>query len=228
MKSIRIQLKKQAEKNEQLFHEALGPDFENIWNLLEVYNKQINICVNKSCNDEKRNLLMIMLWNSMSDIFCCMDALERGHEQTVFNNLRMILENFCFVFEITQDKTYYIWEEFKKSRYSTQKSVGEISNKFKKRFKDLYTLYRHLSGISHQSQFYLIARQLVSRPTDIAIFSHLKPINQEKFKTQINILLIIIFLSRSIAELAEEFCIDLLDKPYFGEKTQAGWQKGND
>jgi hypothetical protein len=222
MKTLREEFKAQAQTNENIFKDALGDDFENLWNFVSKCNECINICLNKVYEqDEKKSFSIITLRNSVSDILCCLDALERGHEQTVWNNLRMVFESFCLIFHMHNEN--HIFEALKQGKHKTPKSVTYTTSKL--RYKESGYLYGELSKISHQSQFALFARQLIASPRTTAIFSHIKPISQDKFIPQINFLLFISFLLRSIAELTEEICINELVHPYFLKKNEAGFQR---
>lgn len=222
MKILREEFKAQAKANENIFKDVLGDDFENLWNFVSKCSECLNICLNKTCYDEKKLYLIIMLRNLISDILCCLDAIERGHEQTVANNLRMTLEGFCLVFHMHKENS--VFEDFKHGKHDTPKSVT-YTTKFKPSYNTLGRLYGELSKISHQSRFDLIARQIIERPNTTAIFSHIKPINQSNFKSQTNFLLLIILILRSIAELAEEICINNLEQPYFWKKNESGFQQ---
>ncbi|ADI38031.1 hypothetical protein wcw_0663 [Waddlia chondrophila WSU 86-1044] len=149
----------------------------------------------------------------MSDCCCCLDSAERGQDRTVHNNLRMILEDICCVIHSSEDDK--ILERLYNGKHQASNSVGFAKNHYSTH--EIGQLYGILSKISHHSMQELIVRQWVNRD---GLLSHLKPFNPERSQATLNILLLVIHLSRIAGEVVEKICIKELDKPYFWESPQ--------
>lgn len=208
---MRNEFKKIAEENSIASNQFLSEFYDGAWKLSQISSKVIDRCmnINEIANDEKKIILLVMLRNCISDICCCLDSLERGHNRTVWNNFRMIFEDFCLILHIHYDEE--VFNKFINGNHQASKSVGAAKTlrpndaKFK-------SLYGELSKISHHVLPELIARQMVTKE---GLISHLKPFNSDKLDIQSNPILFIIDFLRSIGELAEELCLEFLPKPYF-------------
>ena len=152
-----------------------------------------------------------MLNNSISDLLCCLDSLERGHCRTIENNLRMIFEDYCCALHISKDENTYI--RFLKGDHQASNSISYA--KKAQKMEEIGQLYGYLSNISHHKDPNLLGRQIVSITGGDTFFSHLKPIDPKRLTLQVVSLLSILHLLRGGAELAEEICLDILEKPYF-------------
>lgn len=150
-----------------------------------------------------------MLRNCISAICCCLDSLERGHDRTVLNNLRMVFEDFCCTLHMHNDNAIY--EKFLLSKHSATDSIGP-ARKLRPNDKKFKWIYGELSKVSHHKLVEFLARQMVSRE---GLLSHLKPLNPKRLHIQVFPLMIIVDFLRSIGEFAEEICLHLLPTPYF-------------
>lgn len=208
---MRITFKNIAEENTLASQELLEDFYTVGWKLAQTSSKIIDKCLNmyEIANDVKKTHLLMMLHNCISDLCCCLDSIERGHDRTVLNNLRMVFEDFCCVLHMqNEDKIY---KNFISNRHTATDSIGP-AKKLRPNDKSFKWLYGELSKISHHKNVELLARQMVSREGQL---SHLKPISPNKLSIQVFPILIIINFLRSIGKEAEKICIHLLPTPYF-------------
>lgn len=200
---MRTEFQKLADQNMLASQEHLKKFYEAAWELAQKGTNIIGKCLNieEIGRNTKKYLLLVMLRNCISDLCCCLDSLERGHDRTVFNNIRMIFEDFCCVVHMNYDQK--IFEKFLKGNHYASKSVGPAKN-LRPNDAKLSVLYGELSKISHHTCPELVARQMISRD---GILSHLKPIDLKKLHVQVNPLCMIIDFLKSIAEVAEQVCL---------------------
>ncbi len=221
MHILRQEYKSQAKKNEELFKEIIEPDFLRFWSFVEICNERVNTsfkCVNDSCPNSKEFFLILMLRNSISDLLHCVDSLERGHGNTILNNLRMILEGLCLAFYLYQDKTNDSFYRYKNNKNDT--NIAQVAINFCKKYdgyESFGQLYGILSEISHHANVEQTVHKIDRASSTI---HHINPINVSQFKLQANPLLMIMFMFRAIAELAEGISIDLIEEPYFVERRE--------
>lgn len=208
---MRNEFKKIAEENTEASQNHLKEFFEGSWCLAQISTKIIDRCLRtvEIAEDEKKTYLLVMLRNCISDICCCLDSLERGHQRTIDNNTRMIFEDFCCVVHINNDDKIY--QKFLKGEHQASKSIGH-AKKLRPNDAKFKHLYGKLSEISHHVDPSLIARQMLTRD---GLLSHLKPIDPKKLRNQVTPLLPLIDILRSIGEFAEEMCLQFLETPYF-------------
>lgn len=208
---MRTEFKKIAEDNTVAAYQLLGDFYQGSWKLVQTSSNVVDRCrsLDTVANDLKKHNLLIMLRNSISDICCCLDSLERGHDRTILNNLRMIFEDFCCVLHIHSDNAVY--EKFLANKHSATDSIGP-AGKLRPNDTKFKWIYGELSKVSHHKAVELIARQMVTREGPL---SHLKPINPDRLHIQVYPLMIILDFLRSIGEVAEEMCLHLLAAPYF-------------
>ncbi len=208
---MKVEFKKIAEENVLASEKLLGDFYEITWKLVDISNSIIQKCLMNQvvADDIKKTFLLVMLRNCISDICCCIDALERGHERTVLNNLRMVFEDLCCVIHIYHDNETYA--KFLNANHQASASVGP-TKKLRPSDEVFHTLYGELSKISHHGFPELIARQMIARE---GLLSHLKPINANRLYTQITPIMIVILLTRIIGEFSEEICLNNLLKFYF-------------
>jgi hypothetical protein len=208
---MRSEFKKMAENNAIAAHRFLGDFYEGGWKLAHTSSQVIDQCLNMEeiVNDIKLTFLLIMLRNCISDICCNLDSLERGHDRTVLNNLRMTFEDFCCALHMHDDNTIY--EKFLCGKHSASKSI-DPAGKLRLNNPEFKSIYGRLSKVSHHMLPQLLARQMVSRE---GLLSHLKPLVPNRLHIQVYPLMIIVDFLRSIGEFAEEMCLHLLPTPYF-------------
>lgn len=218
MRALRDIFKETAETNEKATHSLMGSDFQNIWQILERCNKQTNICFDVVANSSKQTVLLIMLKNAQSDLLCCLDNVERGHGQTVENNIRMVVESFCLVFHVHNDETDIAWQNYQKNKHETPESIS-YCKKNSAYYKKIGHLYGLLSNISHQSKIENVARNIDRSGTHYL----LKPFTYSEYN-QCRIAFIVMLFYET-AKLAEEIAISKLQQPYFWVKIDKGWQE---
>lgn len=220
---MRSAFKKQADQNTAIIQEHLGEFVEGTWILAQ---KCSNVIDSSLCSlpasSAKEAHIITLLRNTVSDLCCCLDVLERGAERTLVNNLRMTFEDYCLGLQVQFDpKAYHL---FLKEDLQTPKAVTFAKN-LKIGFEDFGILYRHFSKISHNSQLELLARQVVSIQDGVVQYTHLKTINPNCLIPQISNLSFIAFLLMEIGLLVEEICISQNTALHFGEKTTKGYKK---
>ena len=172
--------------------------------------------------DEKRLISILILRNIISDLCCCLDSLERGGNRTITNNLRMAFEDYCCAIAIQWNPKAY--SLFLKKKLDIPRQVS-FAKKYREGYEDFGKIYGMLSDISHHSKLSLVTRQVLFIERDIVYYAHLKPINPNKLIFQASSLRFIAFLLIEVGTMAEEICIDLIERPYFGIKTFEGYQK---
>lgn len=209
--NLNKEFKSIAQTNEIIFKKILGDYHEKLWNFINICNDIIGEYSNITHNDEKKFLLITMLQNLMADLTCSLETLERGHEHVVSINLRSTFEHLCLIAHIYEDDLAY--KKFFNNKHDVMHSV---SHGFKKinQFKDFGRLYGELSNRAHQSNPAYIARQVVMHQGNI-ITLLIKPINKNKFVFQAGSLINIIIFIQITTQLAEEICVDLIDRPCF-------------
>ena len=212
---FRTEYKKIAEENTIISQQLLEEFYVVGWKLAIISSSVIDDCLSTSevVVDVKKTLLLLMLRNCISDICCCLDSLERGHERTVLNNLRMVFEDFCCVIHIHNDDVIY--QKFINGQHQASKSIG-TAKKLRVGDKKFDFLYGELSKVFHHVRPELIARQMQTRDGQL---SHLKLINEKCLDVPKTPLYIIIDFLRSIGEFAEEICLNFLPSPYFWIKS---------
>lgn len=219
---MREAFKKAAEENSRILHRELAEFLDGTWSLARKSSDVIDSCRVRIKTEGKELDSTLVLRNIISDLYCCLDSLERGGCRTLLNNLRMAFEDYCLALQLHADPKAYTL--FLKDELDAPKAVT-FAKKQREGYKDFGQLYGLFSNISHHSQLTLLARQVVSIENDVVCYAHLKPINPTKLTPQVSNLVFIGFLLIEIGVLAEEICLDLIDKPYFGIKTSEGYQK---
>lgn len=149
----------------------------------------------------------------LSDCCCCLDAFERGHERTVQNNLRMILEDFCSIVEASENDS--VFTALQQGKHQASRSISFATSKYPKL--DIGNMYGELSKTSHHKEQGLFTRQWTNPR---GIISHIKPFNPNLGNTQGDILFRIMLFARIVGEVAEKLCIDELEAPYFWTKEK--------
>ena len=170
---------------------------------------------------KKNNHLLILLRNAVSDLLCCLDNLEAGHDRTLDNNLRMIFEDYCLALNIRGVEEAY--ELFLKGKL--QASTTVTFAKKKEGLDSFGRLYGFYSDISHHKDYNLLARQVVCINGKVNHFSHLKSIDKNRLYVQLNKLLMISLLLRLIGEEAEKIGAVYNVNLYFLEKSEDGYIK---
>lgn len=212
---MREDFKKTAKTNSKNFEEHLGELLDKTWEVIRVSSLVIDKCLQievVSENAKNINLLM-MSRNLLSDCCCCLDALERGHERTILNNLRMILEDLCCIIEASENEKVYI--AVQNGEYQASGSISFAKKQYPTHA--LGDLYGMLSKISHHTSADLFVRQWINRN---GLLSHIKPFDPNRHQGQLNILLMITHFARLVGEVAEKLCIDKLEIPYFWTKEK--------
>ena len=208
MNAMRQRFKELANDHSSTLQAHLGELVDDVWEVVRTGSKVIERCLNTdmATNSEKYLYLLLVLRNSLSDCCCCLDAVERGHDRTVYNNIRMILEDLSAAIHANGDEK--ILNEFCNGNHQASNSITFA----KKHYSNLGRIYGKLSEISHHSKKELAVRQWVNREGQL---SHLKPFNSNHVYGHLNILSLIIQLARIIGEVSEDVCIKELPSPYF-------------
>ena len=223
MNKLRNDFKKQAERNEQKLIIALGSDFQEVWKFIETCTKRMDICLNsQEVNQNKKFILTLLLSNTLSDLLCCFDSFERGHDQTVDNNLRMILEALCLAIHMFEDKTDQIFTKYMKNKHHVPDSIPYCKNNYPN-YQNIGSLYGLLSKISHNSESFRVVRN-IDRVTKAVYY--LKPFKYD-LNNQIQLILIL-HLFFQLSKLAEEITISDIKEPYFWKKIDKGWEERTD
>jgi hypothetical protein len=92
---MRSSYKELAEIHDEAIHKYMGQLIDDVWEVVRTCSQAVDHCLRMDgvINNEKLISMLLILRNMVSDCCCCMDSLERGHERTIFNNIRMILED---------------------------------------------------------------------------------------------------------------------------------------
>jgi len=212
---MRKEFKKTAEINSKNFEEHLGDLVNKTWEVVRTSSLVIDMClqVESILNNTKHIHLLLMSRNLLSDCCCCLDALERGHERTILNNLRMILEDLSCIIDSTENEKAYT--ELQNGKHQASKSIFFATKRYSTQ--GLGKLYGMLSKVSHHKLSDLFVRQWINRD---GLISHIKPFDPNRCQAQLNILLMITHFARLIGEVAEKPHIDALDLPYFWTKQK--------
>ncbi len=215
MTIMRNEFKKTAENNSKDFGTHLGDLLDKTWEVVKVSSHVIDKCLQvESISENAKHIhLLMMSRNLLSDCCCCLDALERGHERTVLNNLRMILEDLCCIIEASENEKVYI--AVQNGEYSASQSISFAKKQYPTQ--TLGDLYGMLSKVSHHTSSDLFVRQWVNRD---GLLSHIKPFNPNRHQAQLNMLLMVTHFARLVGEVAEKPCIDKLKVPYFWTKDK--------
>jgi hypothetical protein len=212
---MRHAFQKTAESNSKDFRTHLSDLLDKTWEVVKVSSHVIDKCLQtESISENAKHIHLLMMSRSLlSDCCCCLDALERGHERTVLNNLRMILEDLCCIIEASENEKVYI--AVQNGEYSASQSISFAKKQYPTH--TLGDLYGMLSKISHHTSSDLFVRQWVNRE---GLLSHIKPFNPHRHQAQLNMLLMITHFARLVGEVAEKPCIDELEVPYFWTKQK--------
>jgi len=212
---MRHSFKKIAVNNSKDFEEHLGDLLNKTWEVIRVSSLVVDNCLKvKSVRDNKKYLYLLMMSrNLLSDCCCCLDALERGHERTILNNLRMILEDLCCIIEASENEKVYA--ALQHGEYQASRSISFAIKQYPTQ--DIGGLYGMLSKTSHHMTPGLFARQWVNRD---GLMSHIKPFDPNRSLAQLDILLMVTHFARLVGEVAEKFCVDELEVPYFWTKKK--------
>lgn len=210
MNKMRMRFKEMAENHSMALQGHLGELFDSVWEVVRTCSRVTDRCLSTetALDDEKCQFLLLLLRNSLSDCCCCLDATERGHERTVFNNLRMILEDTCCAIHASEDQK--VLKCLYDGKYQASNSITFAKKHYSGH--EIGKLYGFLSKVSHHSMQELVVRQWVNRD---GLLSHLKPFNPERMQAQLNVLSLVTHLARIIGEVAEKVCLDELQDPYF-------------
>ncbi len=88
--------------------EHLGEFVRGTWFLARKCSNVIDSYLSSlPASSEKEALIITLLRNTVSDLCCCLDALERGTERPLSNNLRMAFEDYCLGLQIQFDPKAY-------------------------------------------------------------------------------------------------------------------------
>lgn len=212
---MRKEFKQATESHSKNFDEHLGDLLNKTWEVVKVSSHVIDKCLQvESISENAKHIhLLMMSRNLLSDCCCCLDALERGHERTVLNNLRMILEDLCCIIDASENEKVYI--AVQNGTHQASKSVPFVKKQYPTQ--TLGDLYGMLSKVSHHTSSDLFTRQWVNRE---GLLSHIKPFNPHRHQAQLNMLLMITHFARLVGEVAEKPCIDELEVPYFWTKQK--------
>lgn len=212
---MRNEFKKTAENNSKDFEAHLGDLLDKTWEVIRASSLVIDKCLQvESVSENAKYIhLLMMSRNLLSDCCCCLDALERGHERTILNNLRMILEDLCCIIEASENEKVYT--AVQSGEYQASQSIPFAKKQYPTQ--TLGDLYGMLSKVSHHASSDLFVRQWVNRD---GLLSHIKPFNPNRHQAQLNILLMITHFARLVGEVAEKPCIDKLEVPYFWTKQK--------
>lgn len=215
MNIMRNGFKKIAENNAKSIDTDLGDLLNKIWEVVRVSSQVIDNClkVQSILNNKKLLDLLLMSRNLLSDCCCCLDSLERGHERTIFNNLRMILEDLSAVMNASENEKAYT--ALQDGKHQASQSVTFATKRYPTH--ELGHTYGWLSKISHHMEQGLIVRQWINRD---GLMAHIKPYDSNRRQAQLNALLTIMHFARLTGEIAEELCLDELETPYFWTKAK--------
>lgn len=210
MNIMRSSYKKLAEIHSDAMDNHMGQLVDDVWEVARICSQAIDHCFSMDgvLNKEKLISMLLILRNTISDCCCCMDALERGHERTIFNNIRMILEDLSCVVHAKDDSV--ILEALLAGEYQASKSISFIRDKYPTH--GLNKVYGMLSKLSHHKMKELVVRQWVNRE---GLLSHLKPFDPSRKQAKLNVLLMVTHLVRLTGEVAESLCFNELDQSYF-------------
>jgi hypothetical protein len=211
MNLMRDEFKQIADQNTATSCEFLNEFCQGGWKLAQTSSHLVQKCLNLDAiaNDLQKYHVFLMLHNCISDLCCCLDSIERGHDRTVLNNLRMVFEDFCCALHISS--SHLVYEKFITNKHSATDSIGP-AGKLRPNDAKFKHLYGELSKVSHHKAAELLARQMATRNGPL---THLKSINPSRLHLQIYPLLIIVDFLRSICEVTEELCLHVLPNPYF-------------
>jgi len=207
---MRTNYKKSVETHVHAVNMHMGKVIDGVWEVIRICSFIIDECLltgNVQKSLEKMSLLHI-LRNMISDCCCCMDALERGHDRTVFNNIRMVFEDFSCVVHAKSDPA--VLEKLLEGKYQASKSISFLRDKYPTH--EFHKTYGILSRLSHHARKGLIARQWVN---ESGIISHLKPFDPDRIMPKLDVLMMIIHLVRMGSEVAEELCFSELIQSYY-------------
>lgn len=210
MNKMRSSYKKLAEIHSDAVHKHMGQLVDDVWEVARICSQVIDHCLNMDAvlNNEKLMFLLLILRNMVSDCCCCMDALERGHERTIFNNIRMILEDLSCVVHAKDDGK--VLKALLDGKYQASQSISFLKDKYPSH--ELHIVYGMLSKLSHHKMKELVVRQWVNRE---GLLSHLKPFDPSRKQAKLNVLLLVTHLVRLTGEVAESLCFNELDQSYF-------------
>jgi hypothetical protein len=211
---MRQEFKNAAESNAKNFEAHLGDLLNKSWEIVRVSSCVIDNClkVKSIQNNAKYLRLLMMSRNLLSDCCCCLDALERGPERTIQNNLRMILEDLCCIIDASENENTYA--ELGKGKQQASRSITFASKLYPH---EIGRTYGRLSKISHHMIPSYIVRQWVNPE---GLISHLKPFDFNLCQIQLDMLTMIIHFAGLVGEVAEKFCVDELKTPYFWTKQK--------
>ena len=215
MNVMRNGFKKIAENNAKSIEADLGDLLNKTWEVVKVSSQVIDNCLKvQSIRDNTKimNLLLISR-NLLSDCCCCLDSLERGHERTIFNNLRMILEDLSAVMNASENENAY--NALQGGKHQASQSVTFATKRYPTH--ELGYTYGWLSKISHHMEQGLIVRQWINQD---GLMAHIKPYDPNRRQAQLNALLTIMHFARLAGEIAEGLCLDELETPYFWTKEK--------
>lgn len=210
---MRTEFKRATENYSKNFEEHLGDLLNKVWEVVTVSSHVIDNClkVDSICNNKKYLHLLMMSRNLLSDCCCCLDSLERGFDRTVKNNLRMILEDLCCIIDASENENVYVALE--NGEHQASKSVSFAIKQYPSQ--EIGRTYGRLSKTSHHMIPGFSTRQWVDQ--DRAL-SHLKPFDYNFCQVQLDIMTMVIHFACLIGVVAEKFCVDELEIPYFWTK----------
>lgn len=212
---MRKEFKNTAKNNSIDFEKHLGDLLNKTWEVIRVSSLVIDKCLQvESVSDNAKYIhLLMMSRNLLSDCCCCLDALERGHDRTISNNLRMILEDLSCIMEASENEKVYA--DLLKGKHQASQSISFVDKLYPGQ--DLKLSYGKLSKISHHKSDGLFVRQWINQH---GLLSHVKPFDPNQCQPQLEMLLMIIHFARLAGEVAEKLCIDKLEAPYFWTKQK--------
>ena len=210
MNIMRSSYKKLAEIHSEAMCKHMGQLVDDVWEVVRICSQAIDHCLRMDgvLNNEKLISMLLILRNMVSDCCCCMDALERGHERTIFNNIRMILEDLSCVVHAKENSR--VLETLLAGDYQASNSISFLRDKYPTH--ELHKIYGLLSKLSHHKMQELVVRQWVNRD---GLLSHLKPFDPNRKQAKLNALLMVTHLVRLAGEVAESLCFNELDQSYF-------------
>ncbi len=137
---MRDTFKKNADENKKVLYESLGEFVEGTWALGRKSKEIIDSYQAQITENGKELTALRMLQNTVLDLCCALDSLERGHSRTLANNLMMIFENYCVVLQLQSDSRAY--SIFLKGDFESSKAVtlAKKQNREQKDFRLLLDL----------------------------------------------------------------------------------------
>jgi hypothetical protein len=205
-----------AQNNENYITHKIK-ELSDFWYILSICAKQIDQCLHISGSNKEQTSIILMARNILTEVFFCVDSLERGHNRPVDHTLRMIIEDFCLLYHISFDKQAYV--DFFKGKLEQKNAINYTKKNLTKGWALLWSHYtKHATH--HTKNGPLIFRQIYIKDNGQEAIYHLRALKVAGLRDTFQKLMTLLLIIKDLMHLVEDRFFDSLEEKYFVEESE--------